>query len=83
MGDVISIASNPRFKHVNGVKIDAPIKTIYIKDDLIGYREGLSDDDYLEFLEGVISPYHYGFAEEEIQDLVDGFYGLKALTDAE
>lgn len=30
MGELISIASNPKFRNVNGAKIDAPIKNLAI-----------------------------------------------------
>lgn len=59
--------SNPLFNDKVTSEPDPDLKII---------RDILCEDDYLEFLEGVLDPYKYHEVDEDIQDIVDGYMAI-------
>ena len=39
-------------------------------------KETLDEDDYIEFLEGIISPFYYNQADDETKAMIKNFYLL-------
>ena len=74
LANCISIESHPKWQNrVTRKDISNMIRENDPK--LKFYEESLSEEDYLDFLEGIISPHCYDRLEEEMQIFVDDFFG--------
>ncbi len=68
MGTIHNLCDHPKWKG------DAILPKVQLSR-LMYLKEELTEEDYLDFLEAALDVDHYNIADEDIRNIVDGFFG--------